>query len=102
MTPKQLTLGERLQREHALGQPRMTREHLSEATEAVLGLAVLLEKSVDVQLFVQLWRAERELGQCAQRGLEAPRAHRARAITRALGPPRPGAQRQQRWDCQVA
>src|SRR5687768_4914291 len=56
-------LAERAQREHALGQPGMGREHLAEAADALLSLFVLFEKSLEIELVVELVGAERELGQ---------------------------------------
>ena len=57
--PVELALGEDAHREDALRQERVRRERLHVAADAVLALFVLLEERVEVELLVELLRAER-------------------------------------------
>src|SRR5688572_6310963 len=99
---KELALTERAQREHALGQPGMRGEHLAVAPEALLRFVVLFEERLDVELVVELLRAESELRQRAQRDVEVACAEGARAVAGDLGAPRPGSQGEQRRQRHIA
>jgi hypothetical protein len=67
--------------EHALRQERVARHQLGVAAEPLLAFVVLLEEGLDVELGVELLRAQRELGHGARGDVEALAAQHPGAVT---------------------